>query len=223
MKVYVAMPVALEHRAKAAAERWTARGYFMSFFQDYGTSRWTPELTTFAPYVGVYDAINRATFAAFADGADVVLFAGDDMFPDPNHFAEQIGEQYLKRFPDGFGVMQPCADRQGQDEKGVPAARRICGSPWYGKGWATRAYRGLGPCDPRYWHFYGDESLMHVAEKLGVLWWREDLLQDHAHWSFGRSRREAYHDRNQGHWEADRRLFLESKAAGFPEGEALAC
>lgn len=222
MNVFVAMPVVKRERAIAAAERWTEQGYRMAFFQDAGTRAFTSHMTIFGEYVGVYDAINRASRAAVLDGADVVLFAGDDMYPDPNHKADEIARDYLIRFPDGFGVMQPCGDPQGKDEKGVPAAARICGSPWYGQEWIRRAYGGQGPCDPRYWHFYGDESMKLVAEQLGVMWFRDDLFQDHAHWSFGRMPRQDYHIRNQAHWDADRRLFLESKEAGFPEGEPIA-
>lgn len=216
MNVYVAMPVVLKARAIAAKERWVDMGYRMAFFQDAGTDPFTDELTVVREYRGVYEAINRMSRAALQAGADVVLFAGDDMFPDPNHRADEIAAEYLDKFPDGYGVMQPCGDRQGCDDQGVPAARRICGSPWYGTGWINRAYGGRGPCWPDYHHFYGDEDLKIVAENLGVLWMREDLYQDHAHWSFGRMPRQFYHDRNQAYWAADKLLFEERKKEGFP-------
>lgn len=221
LNVYVLMPCADLDRAIAARERWTAKGYKMAFYFDIGKSWPHDDLFMCGQYNGVWDACNALAFMALEFGADVCLFAGDDMDPDPFNSAQQIAKEYLTRYPDGFGVMQPCGDMQGMDETGKPAAARICGSAWFGKGWITRAYQGKGPTDPRYWHFFGDESLYEVANKLGVLWMRPELMQFHYHWAWGWTLQQEYHRRNQLKWEEDRALFYESKALGFPEGEPL--
>jgi hypothetical protein len=103
------------------------------------------------------------------------------------------------------------------DGSGKSAATRICGSAWFGRGWIERAYQGLGPTWPNYYHFYADEELPAVAEKLGVMWWRPDLTQFHAHWSWGHTARQPYHQETSGkHWASDKDLFLKREAAGWP-------
>lgn len=219
MNVYVLMPVAKQERAVAAAQRWKAKGYKMLFFQDAGTAPYTTEPTLVDEYKGVWEACNRLARIAAQYGSDVCVFAGDDMDPDPKHTAEEIALEYLERFPDGYGVMQPCGDPQAVDETGRPAAARICGSAWFGQGWIKRAYQGHGPTNAQYWHFYADEELALVAESLGVLWWRPDLTQFHHHWSFGWTPIQEYHKRNQTFWEKDQALFFARKANGFPGHE----
>ena len=137
---------------------------------------------------------------------------------DPNHTAEEIGAQYLEKFPDGFGVMQPCGDRQGMDSTGKPAAARICGSPWFGKGWVEKAFGGEYVVPTEFFHFYGDEVLKEVAERLGVLWMRDDLIQDHQHWAFGRQDKEKYQeDNSRNHWQEDKNRFMDSQKKGFED------
>lgn len=224
MKVYVLMPVVKIDRARAAEERWTKRGYRMLFYQDPGTKPFGmhPETRSWiAPYRGVWNATNDLARLALHLGADVCLFAGDDMDPDKNHTAEEIGRQFLERFPDGFGLMQPCGDPQGRDHTGKSAAARICGSVWFGRGWIERAYGGRGVTPGEYYHFYGDEELALVGEKLQCIWWREDLCQWHHHWSFGATKREVYHDKAQTHWMRDKALFEDRQKRGFVEAAPL--
>lgn len=217
IEVWVLMPVAKKARAQEAYERWTKRGYRMIFFQDKGTLPWTSAPTIVDDYNGVWKATNALAYQAFRAGADVCLFAGDDMDPDPNFTAQEIAQQYVDRFPDGYGIMQPCGDIQGMDSSGKPAAARIAGSPWFGRGWARKAYGGRGPTLGDYYHFYGDEDLACVAEKNKVMWWRPDLTQLHRHWTWGWMDRQDYHKRNEWHWNSDHALFDKRKAEGFPE------
>lgn len=223
MNVWLLLPTAKPDRGADAVARWRKRGYKVAVYVNEDCPAFDADLTARGPYRGYWNAMNWLARMAFDRmfAADVCLFAGDDMDPDPKLTAQELGAQYLERFPDGFGIMQPCGDRQGIDKSGLPAARRICGSAWFGRGWATRAYRGNGPTDGRYWHFYADEDLKEVAERLGVLWWRPDVIQYHRHWSWGHMPIQDYHQKNQQHWERDYRLFFESKAASFPEGEPL--
>lgn len=224
LDVRVLMPVAKQERAQAAADIWLKAGYGMVFYQDAGTSEFVKHAragTLIGPYHGFWRAINLMAQHAFDDHADLVLFAGDDMEPDPKKHPHEIAEEYLHRFPDGFGVMQPSGDPQGKDESGRSAAQRICGSPWWGPGWNTRAYQGRGPVDGRYHSFYADESMYEVAKKLNVLWLRDDLTQFHKHWSWGHTQRQPYHEKNQTRWLNDKCIFDNSKSKGFPEGEPL--
>lgn len=215
--VYCLMPTVLRERAQSAAIRWWRQGYKMAFFQNEGTEKYVEDsLTLIQPYSGVWNSINLLARATLAAGADVCVYAGDDMDPDPNHTAQEIAREYLGRFPDGFGIMQPCGDMQGDLIDGKHNAARICGSAWFGRGWIERAYGGQGPTDGRYWHFYADELLMHTAERLGVLWWRPDLVQMHKHWSWGWTPKQGYHDENQKHWDEDQKRFFAERDAGFP-------
>lgn len=234
LNVYALCPVKLPERAKAVAQKWKDMGYRMVFFQDYGTKPFTEELTICGAYNGYWRAMNSLADKLVAQTAithrpDAVVFMGDDMEPDPTKTAEAICREYLKRFPTGLGVMQPCGDQQGMDvdpnhpELGrIPAAARICGSAWFGREWIQRSYNGRGPTDDRYYHFYADESLKQVAEKLGVLWMRDDLTQMHKHWSWGHTERQDYHKQTSSTWwEIDKAIYMASKAAGFPEGRLL--
>lgn len=222
--VRVLMPVVKQDRAQKAEAAWSAHGYKMLFYQDPGTTPFglhPDSKSVIAPYRGVWHATNDLAREALKIGAEACLFAGDDMTPDPKHDANEIAEQYFSRFHDGFGLMQPCGDPQGTDSSGKSAAARICGSPWFGRGWIERSYGGHGPTLGDYYHFYGDEELAVIGEKLGVMWWRPDLTQFHYHWSFGHTQHEAYHGKAQKHWEADQALFFQRKAQNFPGHEPL--
>lgn len=229
--VYVLMPTAGKPHARETIDKWFARGYRIALWQDPGAPILPHHVLIQEDYPGVWRAANvlarevLQTHPSTAfDGtpvlATVCVFAGDDMDPDMNFTAQEIAAQYLERFPDGFGVMQPCGDPQGEVIDGKHNAARICGSAWFGLGWAARSYGGLGPTDGRYHHFYGDESLYVVSGALGVRWMRDDLTQWHRHWSFeGGLPRQPYHERTSlQHWDTDQRVYMESKAAGFPEG-----
>ena len=221
LNVYVLIPTALKsHHIEPIFAQWKAKGYKLGLFVDPGSDH-PCDLLIRAAYPGVWNAWNALARAAVACGADVCVLVGDDMEPDPNHTAQEIGQAYLNRFPLGDGILQPCGDLQGTDDSGRPAAARICGSPIMGREWIKRAYQGNGPVDGRYNAFYADESLKHVAEKLGKLWMEPTLSHRHLHWSWHHLPRQAYHERNQKRWLEDKKLFETSLAAGFPEGAWL--
>lgn len=220
LNVYVLIPSALKAHCPAIFDLWKVKGYKLGLFVD-PRGDYPCELLIRAAYPGVWNAWNGLAKAALSCGADAVVLAGDDMEPDPNHSAQEVAAMYLERFPNGEGIMQPSGDIQGIDNSGKPAAARICGSPWMGREWIKRAYLGNGPVDGRYNAFYADESLKHVAEKLGKLWMEPRLSQFHRHWSWHHLPRQSYHERNQARWHEDQKLFGLSMAAGFPEGEWL--
>lgn len=215
--VYVTMPTALAAHAQETFAKWKAKGYKLALFTDAGKHPPEADLLISATYPGVWRACNALAKAAVECGADVCLFAGDDMDPDQNYTAQEIAEQYLGRFPTGAGLMQPCGDPQGQLIDGKRNAARICGSAWFGKEWIEKSYGGRGPTPGMYWHMFGDEEMAEVGNKLGLLWWRPDLTQWHRHWSFrGGTPKQPYHDAANSHWTADQDTFKRRKAEGFP-------
>lgn len=220
-KVFVLMPVARADRAKAAVKTWTAAGYDMVLYQDSGTTPFTQQPTLTGPYSGVWNATNLLARFALSLGADICVFAGDDMEPDPKKSPAEIGREYLEKFPTGLGLMQPCGDPQGVDGSGRPAAARICGSPWFGVEWIQRAYRGRGPTLGLYYHFYADEELYELAYSKNLLWLRPEITQQHLHWSWGHTQRQPYHERANTHFQADQQLFFKRQREGFPGGEFL--
>lgn len=155
---------------------------------------------------------------------NVIVTGGDDISPDPRYRAEVLEAKFLERFPDTFGVMQPCGDSYGT-RAGVPAAARICGSPWMGREFIRRINGGRGPFWGDYFHFYCDEEMHEVAKALGILWNNYEVNQHHAHWSRDKPRRAAqrpsYLFTAQATWESGQGLFNRRKAAGFPGHEPL--
>jgi hypothetical protein len=222
-KPHVLIPTAQRSHANEALQKWRAAGYTVAVFVDPGPLTVSAfDWMIQAPYPGVWRAWNALARAAIAMGADTCFLVGDDMDPPREYSADEIRAQYLERFPDGMGVMQGTGDRQGGLIAGKWASQRICGSPFVGRAWIQQAYLGNGPVDGRYEAFYADESLLHVAQRLGVLWQREDVTIFHRHWSFGALPRQDYHLRNdRNSWSKDKALFEASLAAGFPEGARL--
>jgi hypothetical protein len=130
-----------------------------------------------------------------------------------------------------FGVMQPTGDRWGENE---PWARqqfpnapayidRICGSPWMGRELCRRMYQGNGPLFEGYQHMYVDEELQCVAQSLGVLWQRRDLIHYHDHWgrTEGSAPEHLAEATSAAHWDRSRAIFNRRKAEGFPGHEPI--
>jgi hypothetical protein len=105
-----------------------------------------------------------------------VVSGGDDMLPDPNHTAQELAAQFMERFPDTFGVMQPHGDE-------YLAAKRYCGSPFLGRAFFDSMYGGRGAMYDGYHHNYADNELYWVAKGLGALWERPDLSHFHEHFT----------------------------------------
>lgn len=224
-KTFVVFPSASTSRARAAVEKWKAMGYLTGVYRDIGTTETCGSFLEWrGPYNGYWDACNHMAniLVNGQEQATIVIFAADDIDPDPDRTCQELSSEFIDRFPDYFGVMQPCGDRQGIDASGRPAAERICGSPWLGREWVKRAYQGRGATDARYFHFYGDESLYEVAKRAGVLWMRPDVVHYHRHWSWGHEPQQQYQKRNsRDHWQKDKALFYDEKAAGFPGSAPL--
>lgn len=110
---------------------------------------------------------------------DVVIAAGDDMFPDKNFTAYDLRRQFFDHFKGTFGVMQPYGDKFGS--MACPECEQICGSAWLGKDFRNKINRGKGPMWEEYWHMYADTELYQVAKKHNCLLVRDDLVQYHEH------------------------------------------
>jgi|SRR5579859_359017 len=206
-------------------------------------------------YPGYASAVNHLVRCVLEFDSDAEWFVtgGDDIEPDANHSAEEIARECIGHFADAyrqrhnftgtwldldhyfdvatFGVMQPTGDRYGADERhiGEPGSAyidRVCGSPWMGREFCRRMYGGNGPLFEGYFHMGEDEELQCVAQKLGVLWQRPDLIQFHRHWARKRKSRDdmpKFLERanSAAEWRKYKELFAARQAAGFPGHEPL--
>ena len=143
---------------------------------------------------------------------NIVVVVGDDVYPDPYNTAQKIGKEFLKRFPDTFGVMQPTGDEFGcYDTCAV--------SPWIGKAFIEKAYNGKGPYWKKYFHYFCDEELQEYATQLNVFQQRKDLIQYHDHWQRAKNPTRPIHLLGaKGKWCVDKKIFETRKKKGFPNG-----
>lgn len=238
--------------AEKVLKLWRERGYKIALLRDEGECgklRCDYE-NSILPYPGYAAAVNSLIrdVLCLHPEAEWLVTGGDDVQPDMNHSAEEIARQCSEKFyvhfelmyPPlrdkiagwsasatelrTFGVMQPTGDRWG-DRQG-PYIERVCGSPWMGREFCRRVYGGRGPLFEGYFHMGEDEELQAVAQKVGVLWQRPDLIHFHNHWG----RKNASGDdmpkfleraNDPKEWAAYKKLFAERQAAGFPGHEPL--
>ena len=230
--VWYAIPSASVERATACFAKWKGMGYHTAALVDGDApaAENADVIVRVPEWPGYYKSVrllahhlrDRALGAqmwGFTEPEpDIIVTGGDDMDPDPTCDAQSIATEFFGRFPDGFGVMQPTGDN-------LPGTDRICGSPWFGRGWLERSYGGEGPHHCGYHVWYGDEELHHVAQKLGVLWQRPDLTQYHRHWmrhrKFGARAKTDYQRRNDGCWGDDKAIYLARREADWPGHEPL--
>jgi hypothetical protein len=212
--VWVCFPTANAERAEMAAEAWRRCGYRIALLTNTGQDHSFPLVdlnVNVSAYPGYWRSCNALAKAVVAIDPEfrALVCAADDMEPDPDHTADEIAYQFLDRFPDGYGVMQPTGDD-------LDGTDRICGSPWLGRGWIIDSYSD-GPYHSGYMQFFMDEELLNVAKLEGVLWQRPDLTQYHAHWSReGKITKTDYQRANDRFWAQDKRLFEARRAEGFP-------
>ena len=141
---------------------------------------------------------------------DVVVVVGDDVYPEPKKTTQEIGQDFLQRFPDLLGVMQPTGDIYG-------CINQCAVSPWIGRKFIQEAYGGKGPYWEEYFHYFSDQELQKYAIKMKAFQQRPDLSQYHDHW--GRQidvKRPKHLHKAKQMWQKDKTLFEHRKAAGFP-------
>lgn len=193
-------------------------------------------------YRGWPRSVNGLIQVLKENGSDFqwIVTGGDDTHPDPNHEAEEIAAQCFFHFAGDttvagwreratFGVMQCTGDRWGEDDP-VSRARwpeapamidRICGSPWIGREFALRINGGQGPLWHEYRHNWADEELQCVAQSLGVLWQRRDLIHYHAHSMRLRGKWDPHQHWFGADYREKRALFEQRKKMGFPGSAPL--
>ena len=222
-EVWYAIPAANSHKAPLTIPMWKAQGYHVALFIDTVSREqaisWGADLVVDdVPYEGYPKAFN---YLATKVPGDVVVTGGDDMFPDPDHDAQEIAAAFMDRFPDTYGVMQPAGDRWCDDHPtGLPLSERICGSPWIGRKFIEEANQGNGPFWEGYWHFYADEEMRETTLAAGVLWQPKQFAHFHDHWSRGKSRlgvtgrfRPKMPPKQ---WRRDQALFMQRQSENFP-------
>ena len=171
------MPSANAANCRETLPVWRARGYRVAILQDRVRFEADADLIVREDeYRGWPWAINRLCQHSPIRDATVVIAAGDDMLPDPSRSASELARDYMSRFPDGFGIMQPTGDQFLNSDT-------FCGSPWFGQGWMKRAFGGHGPIPRHYRHNWADMELHWVARELGVLWERPEVAQSHQHFA----------------------------------------
>ena len=204
---------------------WKARGYKLAVFRDNGAPRlpFEADIVIHDGYISYPKAVNLLIrLAAYMEPqAQWFVVAGDDIDPDPQHDPQVIADQCTAQFNGTFGVMQPTGDRWCIDDRGTCSSERVCDSPWIGREFALRSYKGPGPFCEEYFHFFVDEELHCVATKLGVLWHRRNIFQVHHHWSREHRERPAHLHPARLDWNKSKHFFIQRKAAGFPGYEPL--
>lgn len=143
---------------------------------------------------------------------DIVVVAGDDIYPDPDKTADEIAEIFLEKFPDTFGVMQPTGDKFGDYDK-------CAVSPWIGKKFIEKAYEGNGPYWEEYFHYFSDRELQEYAIKMEAFFQCKDITQYHDHWQRKENPKRPEHlMKAKNRWHADQRIYKQRLIKGFPNG-----
>ena len=206
-------------RLNEALARWQRLGYYTAIFRDRDAETVDADILLFSEYKGYATAVNRLCQVVVTAHPEVEWFVagGDDIQPDPSHHAHDIAKECNSYFGGTFGIMEPTGDRWLEDAEGKCSAERVCIAPWMGREWVDHGYGGKGPYPEGYYHFFADEELKLVAERLGMLWQRPDLTQYHDNWQReGGRQRPVYLEKAAKALDRDLALFLERKAAGFP-------
>ena len=185
MSVWYCIPSARpREEAEKCLRAWRQRGYRVAVFVDDIHCPVLPGAEVvigFPQYPGYATAVNRMAehVLEIDPSCNWIVTGGDDVWPDPNHTADEIAAQCEAHFGgDSFGVMQPTGDRFAYG-----SIDRIAGSPWMGRKWCLLANQGKGPLWHEFTHMYVDECLQRTAEKLGVYWQRPELIHMHRHYA----------------------------------------
>jgi hypothetical protein len=213
--VWFAIPSANPAKCAKVLPVWRKMGYKIAILQNHTRGDVDADRVIWRDsYPGWPESINILCREVVPRDAPLVVSGGDDMLPDPNHTAQELLSQFRERFPDGYGVMQPHGDE-------FLSAKYYCGSPFLGRGWIDRAYRGRGPMPGQYRHNWADNELFWVARCQGALWERSDLTHYHDHFSRHGGAKEDYWTANvQRNDREDCRIFIARSWLGFPDSDS---
>lgn len=243
--VWYCIPSCNPKRAREVTEAWREMGYRVAVLVDrnkledftwgedapdlvvethiyqgyYGSVNLLASLLLHRPLSRIQDGLIRRSCFGVRTAPSVVVTGGDDIFPDEHRTASEIRDTLYVLKPDGFFVAQPTGDVDK-----MPGTDKICGSPWFGRGWLDRGYGGHGPFCQDYFQFYGDEELHNVAKLTGALIQLPDVTQRHEHYHRpGGPEKLDYQARNESHyWSRDQKVFLERQKKKWPGHKPLA-
>lgn len=208
--VWFAIPSASPDRCRRNLPAWRERGYRVAVLQNRERGEIPADVVAWSDrWHGWPWAVNLLSRDVVPRDA-IMVTGGDDMLPEPRSDAGELARQFVQRFPDGLGVMQPTGDQ-------FLGAGTYCGSPWLGRAWRERAYAGRGPLPEGYRHNWADNELYWVARGLGCLWERPDLCQRHEHFSRTGEPKPAYWAEHvEPHDRSDVERFIARSWLGFP-------
>lgn len=213
MNIWCAFPTASTQAANKTLKMWRDRGYKTVVFIDKGQEPPEAGLIIEDKYPGFPRAANALCKACVGQGADVVVVAGDDIFPDECD-PQLIGAMLRERFPNYMGVMQPSGDKYGalSDSAEIRAAV----SPWIGRKFITKSC--AGPYFTGYQHLWADGELAAVASRMNCYFECPLVTQYHAHYTRGHPDHLAREKRQKISESAahDKALFFARRELGFP-------
>lgn len=215
-EVWFAIPSANPEKCRATLPVWRKMGYKIAVLQNFERGDIPADLTLWSDeYPGWPASVNLLCRRVVPPDCPIVVTGGDDMLPDPNHTAQELARQFLDRFPDTFGVMQPHGDE-------FMLARLYCGSPFMGRAWFTSMYQGEGGMFPGYRHNWADNELYWLAKGMGALWERPDLIHHHEHFTRSGSQKPDYWKANVETRDLeDCRTYINRSWSRFPGHQPL--
>ena len=202
--------------AQACFDAWRDMGYAVAATRKEPDLR-VDHMLCLPKYPGLWVGTNELARAVLAADPECEIFVtgGDDVYPDQTQRADEIADEFIAHFGGTLGVMQPTGDR-------LPwSPLHCCWAPWLGREWCRRAFLGRGPAEPSFWHYYGDYYLRLAAERLGLLWVRPDLTQEHRKWRKVTRRRPEHLVRSKQMWQTDKDLCHVLVSSGFIGADLL--
>lgn len=213
-EVWFAIPSASPEKCRRVLPMWKAKGYKTAVLQNFRRGEIPADIAVwYDSYPGWAGSVNILCREIVPKSCPIIVTGGDDMLPDPTHSADELASQFLERFPDTFGVMQPHGDE-------FMIARMYCGSPFIGRAWFDTMYGGTGPMCADYRHNWADNELYWLAKGMGALWERPDLSHFHEHFTREGGGAPDYWKQNvQAKILDDCRLYINRSWSRFPGHE----
>jgi hypothetical protein len=227
VSVWFVLPTACPQRfAQRCFDAWRDQGYKVAIIRDEKDS-WplSADICLRQPeYLGYGLAVNKLAKHVLAvdPSCYVIVVAGDDIYPCTTKRADEIAGEFLEHFRGTLGVMQTHGNEghhRAKDGSYVPDT--VAWSPWLGFSWIKRAYEGAGPIHPGFYHYWSTTNLHDVANRLGLYWYRTDIIQWDDNWKHTDSKRKRlgkpkYIYKAKERVPADHALYLSIKANGYP-------
>lgn len=138
--------------------------------------------------------------------ADVLALGADDLWYGHGWIGETLDR--LADFPDGEGLVG--FNDLGRDGNELATHWAVS------RGFA-RKHLGGALYPPCYQHYYGDNEVTARAKAAGRFQWAHYALVEHRHPAFGKAAVDAGYALASRVMEADRRLFEQRQAMGFPD------